>query len=156
MNDRSPPRLTSAARLRASLKNDAFVGSIRYYDGQVDDAKYVANLVRTAANYGAHPVNQMSVVDFLREGERGARHGVDRDDGAREPERQLERRLRLGVPRHLPEVVPSPLRALHRERGQRDQDDDAEVSQRHATTQCWSAEGPSPGLRQPRDVNRQW
>ncbi|HEY8700639.1 MAG TPA: glycerol-3-phosphate dehydrogenase/oxidase [Arthrobacter sp.] len=69
--------LTRRGTLRAapSLKDDAFVGSIRYYDGQVDDAKYVANLVRTAAFYGAHAVNQMSVVDFLREGERvvGAR-----------------------------------------------------------------------------------
>ena len=41
-----------------SLKKDAFVGSIRYYDGQVDDAKYVANLIRTAAHYGAHAVTR--------------------------------------------------------------------------------------------------
>ena len=64
--------LSRRGTLRAapSLKDDAFVGSIRYYDGQVDDAKYCANLVRTAAYYGAHAVNQMSVVSFLREGER--------------------------------------------------------------------------------------
>ncbi|RDV09679.1 glycerol-3-phosphate dehydrogenase/oxidase [Arthrobacter sp. RT-1] len=76
--------LTRRGTLRAapSLKNDAFVGSIRYYDGQVDDAKYVANLIRTAAYYGAHTVNQMAVVDFLREGERvvGAKV-VNREDG---------------------------------------------------------------------------
>ncbi|TLM85514.1 glycerol-3-phosphate dehydrogenase/oxidase [Pseudarthrobacter sp. NamE2] len=76
--------LTKRGTLRAapSLKNDAFVGSIRYYDGQVDDAKYVANLIRTAAYYGAHAVNQMAVVDFLREGERvvGAKV-IDREDG---------------------------------------------------------------------------
>lgn len=76
--------LTRRGTLRAapSLKNDAFVGSIRYYDGQVDDAKYVANLIRTAAYYGAHAVNQMAVVDFLREGERvvGAK-AVNREDG---------------------------------------------------------------------------
>ena len=76
--------LSRRGTLRAapSLKNDAFVGSIRYYDGQVDDAKYVANLVRTAAYYGAHAVNQMAVVDFLREGERvvGAKV-VNREDG---------------------------------------------------------------------------
>ncbi len=76
--------LTRRGTLRAapSLKNDAFVGSIRYYDGQVDDAKYVANLIRTAAYYGAHAVNQMAVVDFLREGERvvGAKV-VNREDG---------------------------------------------------------------------------
>ncbi len=77
--------LSRRGTLRAapSLKNDAFVGSIRYYDGQVDDAKYCANLVRTAGYYGAHAVNQMRVVDFLREGERvvGAKV-VNHEDGA--------------------------------------------------------------------------
>ncbi len=78
--------LSRRGTLRAapSLKNDAFVGSIRYYDGQVDDAKYVANLVRTAAHYGAHAVNQMAVVDFLREGERVVGAKVEnREDGSR-------------------------------------------------------------------------
>jgi glycerol-3-phosphate dehydrogenase len=77
--------LSRRGTLRAapSLKDDAFVGSIRYYDGQVDDAKYVANLIRTAAYYGAHAVNQTAVVDFLREGERvvGAKV-VNREDGS--------------------------------------------------------------------------
>ncbi|HEV7167775.1 MAG TPA: glycerol-3-phosphate dehydrogenase/oxidase, partial [Micrococcaceae bacterium] len=77
--------LSRKAMLRAapSLKNDAFVGAIRYYDGQVDDARYAANLIRTAASYGAHAVNQVKVVDFLREGERvvGARV-VNREDGS--------------------------------------------------------------------------
>ncbi|GAC1453112.1 MAG: glycerol-3-phosphate dehydrogenase/oxidase [Pseudarthrobacter sp.] len=77
--------LSRRGTLRAapSLKKDAFVGSIRYYDGQVDDAKYCANLIRTAAHYGAHAVNQMAVVDFLREGERvvGAKV-VNREDGS--------------------------------------------------------------------------
>ncbi|GAB5078044.1 glycerol-3-phosphate dehydrogenase/oxidase [Arthrobacter sp. AD-310] len=78
--------LTKRGMLRAapSLKNDAFVGAIRYYDGQVDDAKYVANLVRTAAYYGAHAVNNMAVVDFLREGERVVGAKVEnREDGTR-------------------------------------------------------------------------
>mgnify|MGYP003298050131 CR=1 FL=1 len=59
------------------------MGSIRYYAGQVDDAKYCANLIRTAAHYGAHAVNQMAVVDFLREGERvvGAKV-VNHEDGS--------------------------------------------------------------------------
>ncbi|MBG0741342.1 glycerol-3-phosphate dehydrogenase/oxidase [Paeniglutamicibacter antarcticus] len=74
-NSRGVPmhkHLSKKATLRAapSLKDDAMIGSIRYYDGQVDDARYVANMVRTAASYGAHAVNQVSVVDFLREGER--------------------------------------------------------------------------------------
>jgi len=33
-----------------SLAGDAFVGGLTYYDAQVDDARYVANLVRTAAH----------------------------------------------------------------------------------------------------------
>ena len=77
--------LSRRGTLRAapSLKDDAFVGSIRYYDGQVDDAKYVANLIRTAAYYGAHAVNQVAVVNFLREGERvvGAK-AVNHEDGS--------------------------------------------------------------------------
>ncbi|MEE1620460.1 glycerol-3-phosphate dehydrogenase/oxidase [Zafaria sp. Z1313] len=62
-------------RSAPSLKDDAFVGSIRYYDAQVDDARLVVDLVRTAARYGALAANRLKVVDFLREGERvvGAR-----------------------------------------------------------------------------------
>ncbi len=79
-NSRGVPmqkHLTRRGTLRAapSLKDDAMIGSIRYYDGQVDDARYVANMVRTAVHYGAAAVNRLAVVDFLREGERvvGAR-----------------------------------------------------------------------------------
>ena len=79
-NSRGVPmhkHLTKKATLRAapSLKDDAMVGSIRYYDAQVDDARYVANMARTAAHYGAAVANRLAVVDFLREGERvvGAR-----------------------------------------------------------------------------------
>ena len=62
-------------RMAPSLKDDAMVGAIRYYDGQVDDARYVATMARTAAHYGAAVANRLAVVDFLREGERvvGAR-----------------------------------------------------------------------------------
>lgn len=79
-NSRGVPmhkHLSKKSTLRAapSLKDDAMIGSIRYYDAQVDDARYVANMVRTAAHYGATVANRVSVVDFLREGERvvGAR-----------------------------------------------------------------------------------
>ncbi|WP_309082164.1 glycerol-3-phosphate dehydrogenase/oxidase [Zhihengliuella sp.] len=53
-----------------SLRDDALVGSIRYYDAQVDDARLVVDIVRTAAKYGAAAANRLKVVDFLREGER--------------------------------------------------------------------------------------
>ncbi|WDF32541.1 glycerol-3-phosphate dehydrogenase/oxidase [Arthrobacter agilis] len=79
-NSRGVPlhkHLSRKGTLRAapSLKDDAMVGSIRYYDAQVDDARYVVNMVRTAQHYGAQAANRVSVVDFLREGERvvGAR-----------------------------------------------------------------------------------
>ena len=79
-NSRGVPmhkHLSRRGTLRAapSLKDDAMVGSIRYYDAQVDDARYVVNMVRTAGHYGAKVANRVTVVDFLREGERvvGAR-----------------------------------------------------------------------------------
>ncbi|MCZ2404340.1 glycerol-3-phosphate dehydrogenase/oxidase [Paenarthrobacter sp. Z7-10] len=77
--------LSRRATLRAapSLKDDAMIGSIRYYDAQVDDARLVANLVRTAAAYGAQAVNQVQVVDFVREGERVVGAKVrNREDGS--------------------------------------------------------------------------
>jgi glycerol-3-phosphate dehydrogenase len=57
-------------RAAPSLRDDAMVGAIRYYDAQVDDARMVTSIVRTAAHYGAHAVNRMRVVGFVREGER--------------------------------------------------------------------------------------
>jgi glycerol-3-phosphate dehydrogenase len=70
-------------RAAPSLKKESLVGSVRYYDAQVDDARLVVNLVRTAADYGAHAANRLKVISFLREGERvvGARV-QDQDDGS--------------------------------------------------------------------------
>ena len=64
-----------ALRIAPALRKDALVGALQYYDAQVDDARYVATLVRTAAAYGAQVANGARVVGFLREGERvvGAR-----------------------------------------------------------------------------------
>ncbi|MEV1008055.1 glycerol-3-phosphate dehydrogenase/oxidase [Streptomyces sp. NPDC049881] len=59
-----------ALRVAPALKKDALVGALQYYDAQVDDARYVATLVRTAAGYGAHVANRARVTEFLREGER--------------------------------------------------------------------------------------
>jgi len=59
-----------ALRLAPSLRPGALVGAIQYYDAQVDDARFVATLVRTAAGYGAQTANRARVVAFLREGER--------------------------------------------------------------------------------------
>lgn len=57
-------------KLAPSLNDDAMIGSIRYYDAQVDDARLVTDLVRTAVSYGASAANGVKVTDFLREGER--------------------------------------------------------------------------------------
>ncbi|MFJ8001997.1 glycerol-3-phosphate dehydrogenase/oxidase [Streptomyces sp. NPDC096310] len=59
-----------ALRVAPCLKKDALVGALQYYDAQMDDARYVATLVRTAATYGAQVASRARVVGFLREGER--------------------------------------------------------------------------------------
>jgi glycerol-3-phosphate dehydrogenase len=56
--------------LLPSLDADATVGGITYYDAQVDDALYVASLVRTASFYGAHAASRVRVEGFLRVGQR--------------------------------------------------------------------------------------
>ena len=53
-----------------SLRNNAFVGGLTYYDAQVDDARYVASLVRTASSYGAHAASRVRVEGFLKVGQR--------------------------------------------------------------------------------------
>ncbi len=60
----------TALRKAPSLRRDALVGAVQYYDAQVDDARHTMNIVRTAAAYGAQVANRARVVGFLREGER--------------------------------------------------------------------------------------
>ena len=57
-------------RAAPSLRHDAFVGGLSYYDAQVDDARYVATLARTASFYGAHVANRVKVVGFVKVGQR--------------------------------------------------------------------------------------
>ncbi|MGN7190733.1 glycerol-3-phosphate dehydrogenase/oxidase [Curtobacterium sp. MCBA15_004] len=52
------------------LKKDAFVGGMTYYDAQVDDARYVSSLVRTAASYGALAASRVRIEGFIKVGER--------------------------------------------------------------------------------------
>jgi glycerol-3-phosphate dehydrogenase len=61
---------TQALRVAPSLKRASFVGAIQYWDAQVDDARYVTMLLRTAAEYGAQVASRAQAVGFLREGER--------------------------------------------------------------------------------------
>src|SRR3954452_848122 len=64
-----------ALQLFPSLKKDAMVGAIQYYDSQVDDARHTMMVARTAAHYGALVATSARVIGFLREGDRvvGAR-----------------------------------------------------------------------------------
>jgi glycerol-3-phosphate dehydrogenase len=60
----------SALRLAPALNRKALTGALVYWDAQVDDARYVVTLVRTAASFGAHAASRTQVTGFLREGER--------------------------------------------------------------------------------------
>jgi glycerol-3-phosphate dehydrogenase len=75
---------TQVLKSMPSLKKDAFVGGMTYYDAQVDDARYVSSLVRTAAAYGAHAAARIRIEGFIKVGERvvGA-HAHDIQTGER-------------------------------------------------------------------------
>jgi glycerol-3-phosphate dehydrogenase len=64
--------LTRRAALKAApvLRGDGLVGAIRYFDAQVDDARFTMTLARTAVRYGAAAATRATVTGFLREGER--------------------------------------------------------------------------------------
>jgi glycerol-3-phosphate dehydrogenase len=52
------------------FKPELFTGAVQYYDAQVDDARLVATIARTAAGLGAHLATRAKCTGFLREGER--------------------------------------------------------------------------------------
>ena len=61
----------SVARIAPGPRSPTtMAGAIRYYDCQVDDARLVMTIARTAASHGAHVATRTKVVGFLREGER--------------------------------------------------------------------------------------
>jgi len=66
---------TGARRAFPGLRPDAFTGAIRYVDAQVDDARLVVTLARTAASLGAAVVTSARVV--------GLRQDAGRVTGAR-------------------------------------------------------------------------
>ncbi len=57
---------SSARREFPSLRDDTLTGAIRYYDGQVDDARYVTTMARTAASLGASVVTSARAVALIR------------------------------------------------------------------------------------------
>jgi len=66
------------------LDPNAAVGAIQYWDASVDDARFVADLVRTAQAYGAYPASRTQVSGMIKDGDRivGA-DLVDLETGAR-------------------------------------------------------------------------
>jgi glycerol-3-phosphate dehydrogenase len=82
-----------ARKIAPSLRKDALIGAIQYYDAQVDDARHTMFISRTAAAYGASVASRTRVTGLLREGERVA--GVVATD--LETGRQLEIRARQTV-----------------------------------------------------------
>ncbi|WP_235558420.1 glycerol-3-phosphate dehydrogenase/oxidase [Sphaerimonospora mesophila] len=60
----------AALRVAPALKRSAFSGAVQYWDAQVDDARYVMTMLRTAATYGANIAARAQAIGFLREGER--------------------------------------------------------------------------------------
>ncbi|WP_127479769.1 glycerol-3-phosphate dehydrogenase/oxidase [Nocardioides pantholopis] len=96
--DRGVPRhrhLTrgQVRRIAPDLRTDTITGAIRYHDAQVDDARLVLTLARTAAGHGAQVATRTAVTGFVREGERvvGVR-ATDLETG-----RELEIRARVVV-----------------------------------------------------------
>jgi glycerol-3-phosphate dehydrogenase len=80
-------------RIAPDFRSDVLTGGILYYDAQVDDARLVVTIARTAASHGALMASRTKVVGFLREGERvtGVR-ALDLESG-----RELEVRARVVV-----------------------------------------------------------
>ncbi|GAA1132188.1 glycerol-3-phosphate dehydrogenase/oxidase [Citricoccus alkalitolerans] len=76
---------SAVSRLAPGLKPESYIGAIRYYDAQVDDARLVIELVRTAAVHGAHCASRLEVTAYLRS-ETGGIVGaevLDRETGER-------------------------------------------------------------------------
>ena len=69
-------------RVAPDLRNDVLVGALRYYDAQVDDARLVLAIARTAAAHGALCATRTKMTGFLREGERVTGvHATDLETG---------------------------------------------------------------------------
>lgn len=77
-------------RIAPDIRTEDLHGAIQYYDAQVDDARLVMTIARTAANNGAHVATRTKVTGFLREGDtvvgvtaRDLENGVDFEIRAR-------------------------------------------------------------------------
>ena len=62
--------LRRSLKASPALNKKALVGSILYWDAQVDDARHTMELVRTAATFGAHVASRTKLVEFIKRGNR--------------------------------------------------------------------------------------
>src|SRR6266540_6530010 len=54
--------------LAPALRPDALTGAVRYFDAQVDDARLVVTLARTAAQHGATVLTRVQATSMVRSG----------------------------------------------------------------------------------------
>jgi glycerol-3-phosphate dehydrogenase len=114
----------AALRVFPSLRDDALVGAVRYYDAQADDARHTLTVVggggggragggggRTAARYGAAVRSSTQAVGFARESDRVV--GVV----ARDVEDGRETTVRAGVVLNCTGVWTDEIQALSGGRG---------------------------------------
>jgi glycerol-3-phosphate dehydrogenase len=52
------------------LRAGAFIGGIEYFDAQVDDARFVITLLRTAVSFGAVALNRTAAIGVVRDGDK--------------------------------------------------------------------------------------
>lgn len=83
------------ARMAPDIRTDDLHGAIRYYDCQVDDARLVMTIARTAANNGAHVATRTKVTGFLRSADGERVVGVSARD--LEGQRDLEIRAKVVI-----------------------------------------------------------
>src|SRR5581483_1485587 len=101
----------AALRLFPSLRRDALIGAVCYYDAQVDDARHTLTVARTAARYGAIVRASTQAVGFERESDRVVGVRVrDAEDGR-------ETTVRAGVVLNCTGVWTDELQALSGARG---------------------------------------
>lgn len=65
-----PSRYVSRKKLRERMPEVAdagLAGAVEYFDGQFDDTRYVIDLIKTAAEHGATPLNYCAVTRFNKE-----------------------------------------------------------------------------------------
>lgn len=79
-------RKKNALQLMPSLKPESLSGAIQYYDAQVDDARFVLELIRTAAQHGAHVANRVKAESLLRDDEGRVVGVVAVDDTIADPQ----------------------------------------------------------------------